>query len=255
MLKPRPRKPDLYRVWPHAKRRSPRFPWYFPPRALIRNLGFAAILFGIFTAGKWLDVSANTAIAAVAIATVCWIVVLYRGGLYRQRRWHGKRTSEAGSSERLPWGTAAALFMTVFVVGFGILQWRGKAVGSENGPQSIANTSRTFGLCHTGGGQNCVVDGDTFWMDGVKVRVADIDAPETHPPRCPHEADLGSRATERLRALLNAGSFELKPLAGRDEDRYGRKLRVAVRDGHSLGDQLVREGLARTWTGRREPWC
>jgi endonuclease YncB( thermonuclease family) len=28
-----------------------------------------------------------------------------------------------------------------------------------------------------------------------------------------------------------------------------------LRDGRSLGDQLVSEGLARTWSGRREPWC
>jgi endonuclease YncB( thermonuclease family) len=54
--------------------------------------------------------------------------------------------------------------------------------------------------------------------------------------------------------LLAAGPFELRML-GRDVDRYGRKLRVVVRDGRSLGDQLVAEGLARTWTGRREPWC
>ena len=25
--------------------------------------------------------------------------------------------------------------------------------------------------------------------------------------------------------------------------------------GEKVGDQLVSEGLARTWTGRREPWC
>jgi micrococcal nuclease len=42
---------------------------------------------------------------------------------------------------------------------------------------------------------------------------------------------------------------------GRDEDRYGRKLRVVVRDGRSIGDMLVAEGLARAWTGRREPRC
>ena len=54
--------------------------------------------------------------------------------------------------------------------------------------------------------------------------------------------------------LLAAGPFELSPV-DRDEDRYGRKLRVVTRNGRSLGDQLVAEGLARTWTGRREPWC
>ena len=53
----------------------------------------------------------------------------------------------------------------------------------------------------------------------------------------------------------NAGPFELHPISGRDEDRYGRKLRIITRGGRSLGDVLVAEGLARTWTGRREPWC
>lgn len=100
-----------------------------------------------------------------------------------------------------------------------------------------------------------VVDGDTFWIGGDKVRIADIDTPETHPPRCADEAERGERATRRLAALLNEGPFELQPIAGRDVDRYGRKLRIVTRNGRSLGDVLVAEGLARTWTGRREPWC
>lgn len=114
---------------------------------------------------------------------------------------------------------------------------------------------RSFGLCHTGGGTNCVVDGDTIWLDGEKIRIADIDAPETHPPRCPREAELGTRATKRLHELVNAGPLEARTVGNRDTDRYGRKLRVLVRDGRSLGDVLVNEGLARTWNGRREPWC
>jgi len=114
---------------------------------------------------------------------------------------------------------------------------------------------RSFALCHTGGGTNCVVDGDTVWMDGIKIRVADIDAPETHPPRCEQEADLGNRATLRLQELLNAGPFETASISNRDEDKYGRKLRVLVRSGQSLGNILVSEGLARTWDGARHPWC
>lgn len=113
----------------------------------------------------------------------------------------------------------------------------------------------TFTLCHTGGGINCVVDGDTLWLKGEKIRVADIDAPETHPPRCQREADLGKRATLRLYELVNAGPFAAVAVGNRDTDRYGRKLRVLVREGRSLGDVLVGEGLARTWSGRREPWC
>lgn len=115
-------------------------------------------------------------------------------------------------------------------------------------------SSRTFGSCHTGGGVNCVVDGDTFWMDGEKIRVADIDAPETHPPRCEYEEQLGNRATERLRDLLNAGPVELGSI-DRDEDKYGRKLRIVYRNGQSIGEMMVSEGLVRPWTGARQPWC
>ena len=114
--------------------------------------------------------------------------------------------------------------------------------------------ARRFGLCHRGGGRNCVVDGDTFWLDGEKIRIADIDTPETHPPRCAHEAELGARATRRLQALLSAGPIRLA-IADRDTDRYGRKLRVVLRGGESLGGVLVAEGLARPWEGRRRPWC
>ena len=98
-----------------------------------------------------------------------------------------------------------------------------------------------------------VVDGDTFDYGGERIRIADIDTPETRA-RCPEEARLAAAATNRLRILLAQGTFELVR-SGRDEDRYGRKLRVVVRHGRSLGDVLVSEGLARTWTGRREPWC
>lgn len=100
-----------------------------------------------------------------------------------------------------------------------------------------------------------VIDGDTFDYGGMRVRVADIDTPELRG-QCDYEIALARRATRRMEALLAQGPFELERLpSGRDEDRYGRQLRIVTRHGRSLGDQLVSEGLARTWSGRREPWC
>jgi endonuclease YncB( thermonuclease family) len=100
-----------------------------------------------------------------------------------------------------------------------------------------------------------VIDGDTYAWAGEKIRIADIDTPEVNG-RCGHETALAAQATKRLEALLGEGPFELQPLpGGRDEDRYGRKLRIVTRDGRSVGDVLVAEGLARTWSGRREGWC
>ena len=81
-----------------------------------------------------------------------------------------------------------------------------------------SNPSSRFGLCHGMGGPDCVVDGDTFWMEGTKIRIADIDTPETHGPRCTAEGALGMRATQRLLALLNAGAFSLTAVE-RERDR------------------------------------
>ena len=115
--------------------------------------------------------------------------------------------------------------------------------------------SAAFSLCKRGGAANCVVDGDTIWYRGSKIRIADIDTPETHPARCAEEARLGNAATDRLQVLLNAGAFELQPI-NRDTDRYGRKLRIVMRNGQSLGGVLVSEGLARNYEGgRRDGWC
>jgi micrococcal nuclease len=102
---------------------------------------------------------------------------------------------------------------------------------------------------------NCVIDGDTFLIAGEKIRIADIDAPETGGAQCASEAELGARATARLRELLNQGPFELQSYRSRDADQYGRKLRVVMRDGMSIGEILISEGLARRWGGRRRPWC
>lgn len=100
----------------------------------------------------------------------------------------------------------------------------------------------------------CVIDGDTFWYRGEKIRIADINTPETSDPQCPAEAELGQRATARLTALLNAGAFSLER-ADRTHDRYGRALFTMTRGGESVGGTLVREGLAEEWRGWRRGWC
>lgn len=129
-------------------------------------------------------------------------------------------------------------------------------LGSQQMALFGATASRPYlELCGEGRRVNCVVDGDTLWLDGEKIRVADIDTPEIGSPQCDYEFELGMQATYRFRDLLNEGPFEVQMIGDRDEDRYGRKLRVITRGGRSIGDMLVSEGLARTWTGRREPWC
>jgi endonuclease YncB( thermonuclease family) len=106
-------------------------------------------------------------------------------------------------------------------------------------------------ICAPGPRDNCVVDGDTFWLAGEKIRLADIDTPEING-KCASENQKARKARDRLRMLLNSGEMTVH----RDgKDRYGRTLAVVTVAGRSVGDQLVGAGLARTWSGRREPWC
>lgn len=148
------------------------------------------------------------------------------------------------------WG-GAALIGTAYGAGWTDGLWS-QGLGAT--PAAAATIHASFGTCHTGGGTNCVVDGDTIWLSGQKIRVADIDAPETHPARCAEEQALGDQATVRLQQLLNHGAVSLRAI-DRDEDRYGRKLRIVLVNGTSVGDTLVGEGLARWYAGGRRPWC
>jgi endonuclease YncB( thermonuclease family) len=119
----------------------------------------------------------------------------------------------------------------------------------------VGNVSpRNFDLCSGASRHTCVVDGDTFWLDGAKFRIADINTPEVSQPQCSAEAALGRKASVRLAELLSGATLDLRA-ADRDEDRYGRKLRIVERDGRSVGQILVAEGLAHEWQGRRESWC
>lgn len=61
----------------------------------------------------------------------------------------------------------------------------------------------TFPICGSAKRITCVVDGDTIWYRGTKIRIADIDTPEVSDPGCAREAQMGGKATYRMQYLLN----------------------------------------------------
>ena len=142
--------------------------------------------------------------------------------------------------------TIAAIFIVGWVSASG---WSLPNFRSKTTP-----ISASFGYCHTGGGTNCVVDGDTFWFQGQDIRIADIDAPETHDWKCTEEKALGDRATKRLHELVNSGPISLQSI-DRDKDVYGRKLRLVFVNGTSVGETLISEGLAHRYVRGKLPWC
>lgn len=102
------------------------------------------------------------------------------------------------------------------------------------------------------------VDGDTFDIGMERVRIANIDAPETKSAKCDAERRLGEVAKRRLQQLLSSPGFEIErgdPKSGRMKDRYGRTLATIYVDRADVGVILIDEELARPWRGKREPWC
>ena len=175
------------------------------------------------------------------------------------RRWtrptaYGGKTAPASAG----WGRYSALWLGAVLIGLwvGIPSDLARTRDGENTALMEEGQvfKEEFGFCHSGGGVNCVVDGDTLYLRGQKIRIAGIDAPETHDFDCPLEQALGNRATGRLQELLNGGSLTLASIE-RDRDRYGRLLRDVSVDGRDVGDTLIAEGLARPYRGRKEDWC
>lgn len=102
-----------------------------------------------------------------------------------------------------------------------------------------------------------VIDGDTFEdrATGERIRQANIDTPETGGrENCAAERQAGERATAEARRLVSNADRVSVRRTGR-EDQYGRTIGFVEVDGQDIGRLLMDAGLARSWRGRREPWC
>ena len=95
---------------------------------------------------------------------------------------------------------------------------------------------------HLSGAAN-VVDGDTLVVNGTKVRLVGIDAPELDQP-CMLEATVwacGEDARTQLSALVEAHIVHCR---GQDTDRYGRFLATCSANGLDLGATMTEAGWA-----------
>lgn len=126
-------------------------------------------------------------------------------------------------------------------------------------PTASALTGENFGgkfyFCGTSGLDNCVMSGDTFWYKKTKIVLADISAPKTEGAGCRQERDRGFAAKVRLKDLLSSGHFDLETLKAEASGNAPGVMRVATRDGRSLGSILVSEGLAKPRMARQQSWC
>jgi len=120
---------------------------------------------------------------------------------------------------------------------------------------ALASPALAIEMCGSGPRVNCIVDGDTFWLDGVKYRSNGYDTPEVsaqHACGGREELALGARASRRLLELFNTTTITLEPTGGMS---YDRVLVVVRSNGENVADILVREGLAAYYPDGCEFWC
>jgi micrococcal nuclease len=112
-----------------------------------------------------------------------------------------------------------------------------------------------------------VVDGDTvrvkvkIWLglyQEVKVRIAEIDAPEiSSKAKCTKEKELGLKAKEFLESVIpQQSTINLTRIS---EDEFGGRVDATIQtnDGKDVGELLLREGLASPYNkrGKKKNWC
>jgi len=113
---------------------------------------------------------------------------------------------------------------------------------------------RPMPFCGNGPHENCVVDGEIFWLNGEQIRIANIDAPQLDG-RCLSETARAREARATLQQLLDNQPIELR---GKGRDAFGRVLAEVRVSDSDVGRKMVRFNVATTWKGREEPvstWC
>ena len=88
-----------------------------------------------------------------------------------------------------------------------------------------------------------IVDGDSLVIDGVKIRLHGIDAPERNQT-CgtdPNRWDCGRQASRALAEMIDRAPVTYHE---RDVDRYGRVVAVCTVGGVLLNSRMVAEGWA-----------
>ena len=93
-------------------------------------------------------------------------------------------------------------------------------------------------------GRATAVDGDTLRLDGERVRILGIDAPELEQS-CTDASgtqwQCGQTARTKMAGLLKGANIDCKP---QGHDRYGRVLAHCYSGPNDLAQTMVRAGLA-----------
>jgi len=117
-----------------------------------------------------------------------------------------------------------------------------------------------------------VIDGDTIqvYRQHPNVRLVGLNAPETRNAACQAEADLGAKATRRLREIVRASGLDFEYIhcscpegtQGTSACNYARDCGILKANGKDVAAILIEEGLAvpfkcgaTSCPKTPKPWC
>ncbi len=129
------------------------------------------------------------------------------------------------------------------------------AAGGGIEPMPANAEDARFGLCAELPYRTCVHNGDLIYLRGQPIRLGDIETPDRYATNCPAASNIAWYAAIRLRDLLNEGPFDIVEPAAPRQAAGEELVRRIERNGISLGDTLVAEGLAQRRSAQRMDWC
>jgi micrococcal nuclease len=113
------------------------------------------------------------------------------------------------------------------------------------------------------GSRAILVDGDTFVVDGERIRIIETDTPETWRPSCERELKLGLDAKAELRRLLDQVDDRHPLTLVREGTDYFKRTLAYVYVGEvNVGESMIASGhalpyrkgkSAKAW--RKAQWC
>jgi endonuclease YncB( thermonuclease family) len=156
---------------------------------------------------------------------------------------------EAISEEREMIGGVAGIVLLAVALAVVVVAVSAFTVARYNAAEA-ARAAR-FGQCYNTG-PNCVADGDTIYVQGEKVNIAGIEAPQIQGAKCEDERRRGIDAAVQLANMLNRGKVTLGAAA---RDASGRQVRKVEVDGADVGQAMIDAGVAREVGSDTPSWC